>query len=164
MPCGKIESVVRSLDMADPGRWGKHVNVAQDEGLEITRNIRDIAVETHGIARDTAENLIQQGEQLDNVERQMGEMNADLKEADRNLREIEKCCGWCFCFGSRPKDFTKSKDYKKVYGKSDSIEEARKEAITRQPRSGQRAAANDGQYVERVLGDERETEMNENLK
>ena len=39
-----------------------------------------------------------------------------------------------------------------------------RDAITRQPRSGQRAAANDGQYVERVLGDEREAEMNENLK
>ena len=148
------------LDMADPERLREQVDIAQDEGLQITRNIRDIAVETHGIARDTAETLIQQGEQLDNVERRMGEMNADLKEADRNLREIEKCCGCCFCPGSRPKDFTKRKDYKKVYGKSDSDEEA----IVRQPRSGQQAAAGDGQYVSRVLGDEREAEMNENLK
>ena len=161
---GKLKSVVRSLTMAHPESREKHVDVAQDEGLQITRNIRDIAVETHGITRDTAETLMQQGEQLDNVERRMGEMNADLKEADRNLREIEKCCGWCFCFGSRPKDFTESKDYKKVYGKSDSVEEAKKVAISRQPRSSQRAAAKDRQYVAPVLGDGREAEMNENLK
>ena len=148
------------LEMADPERLREQVDVAQDEGLQITRNIRDIAIETHGIGRDTAETLIQQGEQLDNVERRMGEMNADLKEADRNLREIEKCCGCCFCPGTRPKDFTKRKDYKKVYGKSDSDEDA----IVRQPRSTQQAAATDGQYVSRVLGDEREAEMNENLK
>ena len=145
--------------MADPERLREQVDIAQDEGLQITRNIRDIAIETPGIGKDTAETLIQQGEQLDNVERRMGEMNADLKEADRNLREIEKCCGCCFCPGSRPKDFTKRKDYKKVYGKSDSDE-----AVVRQPRSGHQPAAEGGQYVARVLGDEREAEMNENLK
>ena len=146
--------------MADPERLRQQVDIAQDEGLQLTRNIRDMAVETHGIARDTAETLIQQGEQLDNVERRIDEMNTDLKDADQNLREIEKCCGCCFCPGTRPKDFTKRKDYKVVYGKS----APGAEAIVRQPRSGQRAAAVDGQYVSHVLGDEREAEMNENLK
>ena len=68
---GKIESnrdrlsrrvLFSSLAMADVERLKQQVDIAQDEGLQITRNIRDIAVETHGIARDTAETLIQQGE------------------------------------------------------------------------------------------------------
>ena len=143
----------------DPERLRQKVDTAQDEGLDITRNIRDIAVETHGIAVDTADTIIRQGEQLDNVDRRLDEVNADLKEADRNMREIEKCCGCCFCPGSRPKDFTKRRDYKKVY--TDKNDDS---PVTQQPRVQRRGGPQDGQYVDKVLGDEREAEMNENLK
>jgi hypothetical protein len=143
---------------SDGERLRQQVDRAQDEGLDLTRNIRDIAIETHGIARDTADQVIQQGEQLDNVEMRLEGMNADLKDADKNLREIEKCCGLCYCCGGRPKDFTKRKEYKKVYGSTDDDT-----PVTTQP-MGRRQGAQDGQYVERVLGDEREAEMNENLK
>ena len=139
---------------SDPKKLQKQVDTAQDEGVQITRNIRDIAVETHGIALDTADTLIRQGEQLDNIDRRLDEVNSDIKEADRNLREIEKCCGCCFCPGSRPKKLAKRKE---VYTEQNN-------PVTQQPRVRERGGPEGGQYVDRVLGDDREAEMNENLK
>lgn len=41
--------------------------------------------------------LDEQGEQLDRVEENLDQINVDMKEAERNLTGLEKCCGLCVC-------------------------------------------------------------------
>ena len=41
--------------------------------------------------------LDDQGEQLDRVEENLDKINVDMREAERNLTGLEKCCGLCVC-------------------------------------------------------------------
>ena len=36
-------------------------------------------------------------EQLDRIEEGMDQINADMREAEKNLTGMEKCCGLCVC-------------------------------------------------------------------
>ena len=36
-------------------------------------------------------------EQLDNIENNLDEINADLHKAEKHLTNMEKCCGICLC-------------------------------------------------------------------
>ena len=45
--------------------------------------------------------LDEQGEQLDRVEETLDDINIDMREAERNLTNLEKCCGLCVCPGRR---------------------------------------------------------------
>ena len=45
--------------------------------------------------------LDEQGEQLDRVEDALDDINVDMREAERNLTNLEKCCGLCVCPGRR---------------------------------------------------------------
>ncbi len=39
--------------------------------------------------------LDEQGEQLDRIEEGADKINQDMKEAEKNLEGLEKCCGLC---------------------------------------------------------------------
>jgi hypothetical protein len=39
--------------------------------------------------------LDEQGEQLDRIEDGMDQINTDMREAEKNLTGMEKCCGLC---------------------------------------------------------------------
>ena len=41
--------------------------------------------------------LDEQGEQLDRIDENLDTINADMKEAEKNLTGLEKCCGLCVC-------------------------------------------------------------------
>ncbi|KAG7167925.1 Synaptosomal-associated protein 25-like, partial [Homarus americanus] len=43
----------------------------------------------------TLNELDNQGQQLDRIEEGMDQINADMKEAEKNLTGMEKCCGLC---------------------------------------------------------------------
>ena len=45
--------------------------------------------------------LDEQGEQLDRVEENLDQINVDMREAERNLTGLEKCCGLCVCSWGR---------------------------------------------------------------
>lgn len=45
--------------------------------------------------------LDEQGEQLDHIEGNLDDINVDMREAERNLTNLEKCCGLCVCPGRR---------------------------------------------------------------
>ena len=78
-------------------RLEQRIDHTTNESVDATRRIRAIAEETNQIGVDTLVTLNEQGEQLDNVERRLDEINVDLKQTDRNLTELEKCCGCCTC-------------------------------------------------------------------
>ena len=134
-----------------------------DESLEATRRILGTAEETQDVGIKTLVMLDEQGEQLDRVEDALDDINVDMREAERNLTNLEKCCGLCVCPGGRAKSFEKSDAYKKAYtpGSKDQV-------VTKQPGGSngngrQQKDGGPGGYVQRITDDAREDEMDENL-
>ena len=149
-------------DMAlEDERYGleQRIDHVTNESVEATRRIRGIAEETNQIGVDTLVTLNEQGEQLDNVERRLDEINVDLKSTDRHLSELEKCCGCCTCCG--PRNIQKNKHYKKVYGKKS---QQMGNVVSDQPTGSDGKNQGHGPYLKRVTDDDREDEMEDNLQ
>lgn len=147
-------------------RLEQRIDHVTGESLDATRRIRQVAEETHGIGVETLVTLNEQGEKLDNAERKLDEINVDLKQTDRNLHELEKCCGCCVCLHRRTRNMKGTKPYKKVYGKKALAREM--DAITEQPGSNggdgaSKSTRPEGPFVKRITNDDREEEMEENL-
>ena len=56
-----------------------------------------VFVQSQEVGIKTLVALDEQGEQLDRVEENLDQINVDMKEAERNLTGLEKCCGLCVC-------------------------------------------------------------------
>jgi hypothetical protein len=149
-------------DEDERGRLEERIDHVTNESVGATRRIRAIAEETNQIGVDTLVNLNEQGEQLDNVERRLDEINVDLKQTDRNLTELEKCCGCFTCVCCAPRSVKKSRQYRKVYGKKAQYDDG---VVTNQPGGSHGTSSQaQGPYVKRVTDDDREDEMEENLQ
>ena len=136
-----------------------------DESLAATRRIKQIAVETERTGADALITLHEQGEQLDNVEENLEDIDSALKRTDRELTELEKCCGICRLPGSRVKSYQKAKNYKTAYG----AKARKQEMVSNQP--GSYGATGNvvtsqpkGPIINRVTNDVREDEMDANLQ
>ncbi|KAM8781475.1 synaptosomal-associated protein 23 isoform 3-T4 [Rhynchonycteris naso] len=68
-----------------------------DESLESTRRILGLAIESQDAGIKTITMLDEQGEQLQRIEEGMDQINKDMKEAEKTLTELNKCCGLCVC-------------------------------------------------------------------
>lgn len=86
-----------SVMAAEIDRIDQQIDQTTDQTLAATRRILQTAEETNQIGVDTLVTLNEQGEKLDHVEQRLDEINVDLKRTDRNLSEIEKCCGCIAC-------------------------------------------------------------------
>ncbi|XP_010022689.1 PREDICTED: synaptosomal-associated protein 23 isoform X2 [Nestor notabilis] len=72
-------------------------NQVTDESLESTRRILGLAIESHDAGIRTITMLDEQGEQLNRIEEGMDQINKDMREAEKTLTELNKCCGLCVC-------------------------------------------------------------------
>ncbi|CAG5136078.1 unnamed protein product, partial [Candidula unifasciata] len=63
--------------------------------------------------------LDKQGEQLDRIEEGMDQINQDMRDAEKNLEGLEKCCGLCVLPWKRSKNFEKGSDYNKTWKASE---------------------------------------------
>ncbi|XP_006874717.1 PREDICTED: synaptosomal-associated protein 23-like isoform X2 [Chrysochloris asiatica] len=68
-----------------------------DESLESTRRILGLATETQDVGIKTITMLDEQGEQLNHIEEGMDQISKDMREAEKTLTELNKCCGLCVC-------------------------------------------------------------------
>ncbi|KAG8449677.1 hypothetical protein GDO86_016354 [Hymenochirus boettgeri] len=139
-------------------------NQVTDESLESTRRILNLAVESQDAGIKTITMLDEQGEQLNRIEEGMDQINKDMREAEKNLTELNKCCGLCVCPGKRAKDFETSENYKNTWGNKENPSE---NVVLKQPgqTNGQQGGAGQGSgYVNRITNDCREDEMDENLQ
>ncbi|XP_040187859.1 synaptosomal-associated protein 23 [Rana temporaria] len=139
-------------------------NQVTDESLESTRRILNLAVESQDAGVKTITMLDEQGEQLKRVEEGLDQINKDMREADKNLTELNKCCGLCVCPGSGSKNFDAGEIYRKAWGNKDDDD-----VVSKQPRQAnngqqQSASGQGGPYVKRITNDAREDEMDENLQ
>lgn len=136
-------------------------NIITDESLESTRRMLNMCEETQDIGVKTIVMLDEQGEQLDRIEEGMDQINQDMRDAEKNLEGLEKCCGLCVLPWKRSKNFEKGSDYNKTWKASEDGK-----VNTNGPRvvvdSGNGAGPTGG-YVTRITNDAREDEMEQNI-
>jgi synaptosomal-associated protein 25 len=65
------------------------------KSLESTRRMLLLCEESKEAGIKTLVMLDEQGEQLDRIEEGADKINQDMKEAEKNLEGLEKCCGLC---------------------------------------------------------------------
>ncbi|CAK6965959.1 synaptosomal-associated protein 23-like isoform X1 [Scomber scombrus] len=146
-------------------------NQVTDESLESTRRMLRMAEESKETGVNTMVMLDQQGEQLKRVEEGMDQINDDMKQAEKNLTDLSKCCGLCVCPCDRVTSIEHDSNYKRTWGFGGSDGQADgSKVVSRQPsgvRNGQAGQMNapepSGPYIKRITNDAREDEMEENL-
>ncbi|XP_026195637.1 synaptosomal-associated protein 23 isoform X2 [Anabas testudineus] len=148
-------------------------NQVTDESLESTRRMLQMAEESKQTGINTMVMLDQQGEQLRNVEEGMDKINHDMRQAEKNLTDLSKCCGLCVCPCDRVSSIEHDSRYKRTWGTGGSEGDGDSngsKVVSRQPsavRNGQAAQTNasaaSGPYIKRITNDAREDEMEENL-
>ncbi|XP_043118904.1 synaptosomal-associated protein 23-like [Puntigrus tetrazona] len=129
-------------------------NHLTNESLESTRRMVQMTNDSLNTGVKTMTMLEEQGETLQNVEREMDQIKQDMKQARKNLNELSKCCGLCLCPCNRLKS-TESDWRKKQVRKP---KESKQKVVSSQPTS-----AFTGPYINRITNDEREEEMEGNL-
>lgn len=148
-------------------------NQVTDESLESTRRMLQMAEESRQTGVNTMVMLDQQGEQLRRVEEGMDQINQDMRQAEKNLTDLSKCCGLCVCPCDRVSSIEHDSRYKRTWGIGGGEGEGdanSSKVVSRQPsgvRNGQAAQVNapapSGPYIKRITNDAREDEMEENL-
>jgi len=134
-------------------------NERTDESLEATRRMLALCDESKEAGIRTLVGLDEQGEQLDKIEDDLDKINVDMREAEKNLTGMEKCCGICIC------PCGKARDFKEDAGTWKSSEDGK--VISGQParvvddRNG--AGPMSTSYIAKITKDAREDEMEDNM-
>lgn len=146
-------------------RMQRKADEITDESLESTRRMLQLAEETQDTGIKTLVTLDEQGEKLNRIEENLDSINADMREAEKNLSGLERFCGLCTCCWKKKKDFEKTEQYKRGYDSKDSGPSKSRSNQSAGPSgsAGGGAGAPPGGYINRVTNDDREDEMDENL-
>jgi len=137
-----------------------------DDSLEATRRMMTLCEESQDAGAKTLVMLDAQGEQLERIEEGMDQINSDMKEAEKNLTGMEKCCGLCVMPWRRVKKFREDSATWK------SSKEGKDGVVTSQPgksKGGKAGVATvsggvpEGGQITRITNDHREDEMEDNL-
>ncbi|XP_077299778.1 synaptosomal-associated protein 25kDa isoform X2 [Arctopsyche grandis] len=129
-----------------------------DDSLDSTRRMLSLCEESKEAGIRTLVALDDQGEQLDRIEEGMDQINADMKEAEKNLSGMEKCCGICVL------PCNKSASFKEDDGTWKGNDDGK--VVNNQPqrvmddRNGMGPQAG---YIGRITNDAREDEMEDNM-
>uniref|UniRef100_H2L4F6 Synaptosomal-associated protein n=1 Tax=Oryzias latipes TaxID=8090 RepID=H2L4F6_ORYLA len=141
----------------------RRANQVTDESLESTRRMIQLVEESKDVGIRTVVMLDEQGEQLERIDEGLDQINSDMKEAEKNLTDLGKCCGLCNC--EKLKAFEESGAYKAVWGGATSQDGV----VSNQPPPSSRVVDEreqmimSGGHIRRVTNDAREDEMEENL-
>uniref|UniRef100_A0A3Q3EX33 Synaptosomal-associated protein n=1 Tax=Labrus bergylta TaxID=56723 RepID=A0A3Q3EX33_9LABR len=140
---------------------------------QITMRANQVTDESKQTGVNTMVMLDEQGEQLKRVDEGMDQINQDMRQAEKNLTDLSKCCGLCVCPCDRVSSIEHDSRYKRTWGvrgADGEVDANGAKVVSRQPsavRNGQPAQANastpSGPYIKRITNDAREDEMEENL-
>ncbi|XP_067941356.1 synaptosomal-associated protein 23-like isoform X1 [Watersipora subatra] len=134
------------------------IDSAVNESLESTRRMLQLAGDAQDSGVKTIVALNEQGEQLDRIEEGMDKINTDMKDAEKSLEGLEKCCGLCVLPWKKAKN-PQGMNY------DASWKDPNDQPTTEGPRpvvGGGMAPT--GNMVARITDDAREDEMEENLQ
>uniref|UniRef100_A0A023F5R8 Synaptosomal-associated protein n=2 Tax=Triatominae TaxID=70999 RepID=A0A023F5R8_TRIIF len=129
-----------------------------DESLESTRRMLALCEESEDAGAKTLSTLANQGEQLDRIEEGMDQINADMREAEKNLTGMEKCCGLCVLPCNKGASF--KEDEGTWRGNDDG------KVVNNQPQrvmDDRNGLGPQGGYIAKITNDAREDEMEENM-
>ncbi|CAF4509572.1 unnamed protein product, partial [Rotaria sp. Silwood2] len=73
----------------------KQINQTTNESLESTHRMVDLVVESQDVSTNTMKMLHEQGEQLNRIDHGLDNIHAEMTEAEKNLTNLQKCCGLC---------------------------------------------------------------------
>ncbi|XP_051779591.1 synaptosomal-associated protein 23-like isoform X2 [Erpetoichthys calabaricus] len=137
-----------------------------DESLESTRRMLQMTEESRQAGVKTLDMLDDQGHQLNRVEKELDKIDEDMKDAEKYLKKLAKCCGLCMCPCDKQENFEETEQYKKAYGKEQGSD---MQVMSHQPHGSQiqqqvKAGGAQGPVIQRVTNDAREDEMEENLQ
>ncbi|XP_054649850.1 SNARE_SNAP25N and SNARE_SNAP23C domain-containing protein [Dunckerocampus dactyliophorus] len=140
----------------------RRANQVTDESLESTRRMMQLVEESKDAGIRALVMLDEQGEQLERIEEGLDQINSDMKEAEKNLTDLGKCCGLCAC--DKLKAFEESGAYKAVWGGASGQDGV----VSNQPPSSRVVDEREqmimsGGHIRRVTNDAREDEMEDNL-
>ncbi|CAF3326749.1 unnamed protein product [Rotaria sp. Silwood1] len=131
------------------------------ESLESTRRMLGFCEESKEAGIRTLVMLDEQGEQLDAIDSGMDRINAEMRDAEKNLEGLEKCCGLCVLPWKRTKNIEKSAAYSKTFKNN---EDGKVNASGPRQIVTQNGVGPGSGYIQRITNDAREDEMEENLQ
>ncbi|GLV36154.1 Synaptosomal-associated protein 25kDa [Carabus blaptoides fortunei] len=129
-----------------------------DESLDSTRRMLALCEESEDSGAQTLQLLDRQGEQLDRIEEGMDQINTDMREAEKNLTGMEKCCGLCVLPCQKGASFKEDEGTWK--GNDDG------KVVNNQPQrvmDDRNGLGPQGGYIARITNDAREDEMEDNM-
>uniref|UniRef100_A0A8D0G3L3 Synaptosomal-associated protein n=1 Tax=Sphenodon punctatus TaxID=8508 RepID=A0A8D0G3L3_SPHPU len=141
--------------------------MAELSAEEIQLRANQVTDESQDSGIKTITMLDEQGEQLTRVEEGMDQINKDMREAEKTLTELNKCCGLCVCPCNRTKNFESGKSYKSTW--SDGAGHPMDHVVSKQPgratnyQQPQTSRGQSGGFIPRITNDAREDEMEDNL-
>ncbi|KAI4491575.1 hypothetical protein M0804_002967 [Polistes exclamans] len=124
-----------------------------DESLESTRRMLTLCEEAIMVSV-----LYDETEQLDRIEEGMDQINADMREAEKNLTGMEKCCGLCVL------PCNKSASFKEDEGTWKGNDDGK--VVNNQPQrvmDERNGLGPQGGYIAKITNDARENEMEDNM-
>jgi len=133
-------------------------SIKTDESLESTRRMLALCEESKEAGIRTLVALDDQGEQLDRIEEGMDNINADMREAEKNLTGMEKCCGICVLPCNKASSFKEDEGTWK--GNDDGKIVNSQPTRVNDERNGMGMPSG---YIARITNDVRENEMEDNL-
>ncbi|XP_069798750.1 synaptosomal-associated protein 25-like [Dendropsophus ebraccatus] len=133
----------------------KNMDQVTDESLNITRNMVQLVEESKDAGIKILVMLDEQGEQLDHIDKGLDHINQDMREAEKNLTDMGKCCGLCSC-----DRLMKSATSRAAWGKSSDGVVSTQPSHVADERERMMMS---GSYIRRITKDSREDEMEENL-
>jgi len=143
---------------SDLERFKRQQNEVADESLASTRRMVEMVENSQDTGAKTIEMLENQGEALNRIEKGLDDINADMKEAEKHLTQMEKWCGLCLMPWNRRKKIKDVDDAKWEKTKDGNV-------VKRQPNAESGGATGgSGPYIQRITNDAREDEMEDNMQ
>ncbi|XP_063387182.1 synaptosomal-associated protein 25-like isoform X3 [Cydia fagiglandana] len=129
-----------------------------DDSLESTRRMMQLCEESEDAGGQALHMLSHQGEQLDRIEEGMDQINADMREAEKNLSGMEKCCGICVLPCNKGASFKEDDGTWKGNDDGKVVNNQPQRVMDERNGIGPQAG-----YIGRITNDAREDEMEENM-
>ena len=135
------------------------MDTTTDESLESTRRMVALCEESKEAGIRTLVMLDEQGEQLDRIDEGMNQINQDMKDAEKNLEGLEKCCGLCVLPWKKARNFEKGSEYSAAWKSStDGKVNTDGPRVTVGDQKGMQ-----GGFITKITNDSREDEMEHNV-
>lgn len=155
------------MDVDEEQAMARRADKLTDDSLAATHRMKNMMEESTDAGVNTLVMLDEQGEQLNRIEDGMDQINNDMRDAEAQLNNLDKCCGCCVCPWNRIKNVERGSKYKKTWNKDT-------DAVTTQPKSTDPTTEqgntntfttqNKVSMIHRVTNDDREDMMDDNLQ